>query len=522
LQRRVAEQRRLNQRLAAVTQRREELRAPLRIAIIGGTGVGKSSLLNALAGERVAEASAVRPTTQRVTTYVHEANAAAVPPQLAAVIARHRRDALRDKILIDTPDLDSTDRRHWDLMAAALEAADLVLWVTTAEKYADLADAGWLRRYRGGRRWVVVLNRADEGLPAAVRSDLRRRLIELGLAGEANYAVSATEAGAGRPNDDFVALQAMIETELDARQIAALKRENLEAALAEVVAACAAAVPVDLGRRLETWRAEQEAGWEDLRAAIGPRLTARLAADPRLARHVEYWLSFGFGGPIGLILAAAYGSRAVFSPLYPRLWEVSEGPPVEAVGEAEAEALATRLAALSETGAARLTALDLPAAGPSTPDPAALRAAAGGLDQHLRADLGRQLSAAREACPLGLRLVALALNVPTLVLAVGGPLLALVLRWRAFAEESTLALPPWRLCALTFALWLVLAAAVGQGAVRVAARRWRRRLGTAVDSALEQVLGRRRRERAAELSAELTADLAALAALSSQPHANNT
>ena len=35
------------------------------LALVGGTGVGKSSLLNALAGDAVSAASARRPTTQR-------------------------------------------------------------------------------------------------------------------------------------------------------------------------------------------------------------------------------------------------------------------------------------------------------------------------------------------------------------------------------------------------------------------------------------------------------------------------
>ena len=44
---------------------------PLVVGLFGGTGVGKSSLLNRLSGERIARASAERPTSRNITVYVH-------------------------------------------------------------------------------------------------------------------------------------------------------------------------------------------------------------------------------------------------------------------------------------------------------------------------------------------------------------------------------------------------------------------------------------------------------------------
>src|SRR5262245_5451818 len=42
------------------------------IMLMGGTGVGKSTLLNALAGEAIAQASFVRPTTRDPVVYYHD------------------------------------------------------------------------------------------------------------------------------------------------------------------------------------------------------------------------------------------------------------------------------------------------------------------------------------------------------------------------------------------------------------------------------------------------------------------
>src|SRR5918911_723403 len=55
------------------------------IMLMGGTGVGKSTLLNALAGGRIAQASFTRPTTYDPVVYYHES----VKPERLDPALRH-------------------------------------------------------------------------------------------------------------------------------------------------------------------------------------------------------------------------------------------------------------------------------------------------------------------------------------------------------------------------------------------------------------------------------------------------
>ena len=78
---------------------------------MGGTGVGKSTLLNALAGGDIAQASIARPTTRDPVVYYHESiKADRLDPALRQCrLMPHDRANLAQKVIVDTPDLDSND-----------------------------------------------------------------------------------------------------------------------------------------------------------------------------------------------------------------------------------------------------------------------------------------------------------------------------------------------------------------------------------------------------------------------------
>jgi energy-coupling factor transporter ATP-binding protein EcfA2 len=138
----------------------------LLIVLMGGTGVGKSTLLNALAGAAIAPADIQRPTTRDPVVYLHHS----VGPERLDPVLRscrcvsHDREQLRYKVLVDTPDLDSNVAENRERLAAILPLADVVLYVGSQEKYHD--QLGWelFRQQRQRRAFAFVLNKWDRCL----------------------------------------------------------------------------------------------------------------------------------------------------------------------------------------------------------------------------------------------------------------------------------------------------------------------------------------------------------------------
>ena len=136
------------------------LDAPLLVVVGGPTGSGKSTVLNSLVGQRIAETTAVRPTT-RVPLLVHAPeqrpwfDTTRILPRLARVVddtavgavssganpapqIRIRQAAIPAGLaLLDAPDIDSVAVDNRTLARELLDAADVWLFVTTATRYAD-------------------------------------------------------------------------------------------------------------------------------------------------------------------------------------------------------------------------------------------------------------------------------------------------------------------------------------------------------------------------------------------------
>lgn len=169
-----------------------DLEAPLVAVLLGSTGAGKSSLLNGLVRRQVSPSGVVRPTTVRpLALLAPGAVDAFMGGRVLAALADDDRlelavdpGAFPDVVLVDAPDLDSVETANQLAADELLQAADLCLFVTTAQRYADAVPWEFLRRARErGVPLMVVVNRLPRGEAdrAAVMADCRRRFGEAGL-----------------------------------------------------------------------------------------------------------------------------------------------------------------------------------------------------------------------------------------------------------------------------------------------------------------------------------------------------
>ncbi|WP_188668910.1 dynamin family protein [Tersicoccus solisilvae] len=192
-----------------IVPRFASLHAPLLAVVGGSTGAGKSTLVNAIAGHPVTRAGAIRPTTRQPILLHHPADEHWFTDQrVLGSLARVRGGgsatgsslvlvadtAIPAGIaLLDAPDIDSVSDENRRLAGQLLSAADLWLFVTTANRYADAVPWDLLLNAAGRDITVaVVLDRVPAGVEDEVAADLRRMLAAQGLGGSALFVVPET------------------------------------------------------------------------------------------------------------------------------------------------------------------------------------------------------------------------------------------------------------------------------------------------------------------------------------------
>ncbi len=254
----------------------------LTIALAGGTGAGKSTLINALAGQAIAEASEIRPTTRHLQVYHHRDDSLGnLTAELAgeATFVAHDRPELRLKMIVDTPDLDSFVLRHRATTRALLKRSGLVLYVFSPERYLEERTWSVLREEAEFSACAAVLNKTDRAGSVdeleQVGEDLREHFAAMGMADIRLFRVCArahapgldgTLPGPSAAVDDMVALRAFIERELHASAIAQLAAEAAGQVVArlraEVDRVAPATIPAELSAAVEaaTARADRAAG----------------------------------------------------------------------------------------------------------------------------------------------------------------------------------------------------------------------------------------------------------------------
>jgi GTP-binding protein EngB required for normal cell division len=183
--------------VSKVRQRTSKTGGHTVVALAGATGSGKSSLFNALVGAPVAVVGARRPTTSRPVAAVWGAEDATELLDWLSVSQRHHVPTeqamagigtLDGLVLLDLPDFDSRVLSHRAEAERVLALADVFVWVTDPQKYADarLHD-DYLRALATHEMvTVVVLNQSDrltEAQARQIRADLSRLASDDGIGG---------------------------------------------------------------------------------------------------------------------------------------------------------------------------------------------------------------------------------------------------------------------------------------------------------------------------------------------------
>lgn len=171
-------------RAAELRRRRGFQGQTLVLAIAGGTGTGKSSLLNAIAREPVASVSRIRPHTDRPLAWVPAGPSPGLDDLFGdlGIMDSVPQTRWPDLALIDLPDMDSIADQHRRTVEDLIPRVDGVMWVLDPSKYGDpTLHSGFLRPLEEYRdQFVFVLNKIDTLGPsqrATVAEDVRRRLV---------------------------------------------------------------------------------------------------------------------------------------------------------------------------------------------------------------------------------------------------------------------------------------------------------------------------------------------------------
>ncbi|HEU5419627.1 MAG TPA: GTPase [Streptosporangiaceae bacterium] len=255
------------------------------VALAGGTGSGKSSLFNRIAGADFSTAGVTRPVTRDVHACVWGVAGSGALLDWLGVSRRYRyarasaldsgENALTGLVLLDLPDHDSVMAHASEQVDHLVELADLMVFVLDPQKYADAAvHRRFLVPLAGHAEVIaVVLNQTDLLAPEQVEdcvNDLRR-LLDAEDLHDVQIVVTSALTGAGVSE-----LRTLLTETVSARRAAAARISADVDAVAGRFLPYAGEDPLGLRQPAQPGGAAPSG-----RATDGRSAAAALAASPR-------------------------------------------------------------------------------------------------------------------------------------------------------------------------------------------------------------------------------------------------
>ncbi len=192
------------------------------LVVCGEYNAGKSTFLNALLGEKVM-LEGVTPTTDRITIVTYGERAKDTEEGDFVLRREFPAPILRELALVDTPGTNAVIKKHQELTERFVPRADLVLFVTSADRPFTESERQFLELIRSwGKKVVVVVNKIDilepdeqEKVLEFVRAHATETLQETLGGSPQVFGVAARNAFRARQADDAAALDASGIPELE-------------------------------------------------------------------------------------------------------------------------------------------------------------------------------------------------------------------------------------------------------------------------------------------------------------------
>lgn len=208
------------------------------LVVVGEFNSGKSAFINALLAQPLLE-EGVTPTTTRINLLKFGPEVSRTAQGAALDVITAPLDLLQEINIVDTPGTNAIQREHEAITEEFVPRADMVLFVTSADRPFTESERAFLERIRNwGKKVVIVLNKIDILESEGHVQEIERFITEnaralLGFTPE-TFPVSSRQALRAKQTGDaallarsrFPALEKYIVATLDEKERIRLKLGN--------------------------------------------------------------------------------------------------------------------------------------------------------------------------------------------------------------------------------------------------------------------------------------------------------